>query len=399
MQKWSDTMSERKVIMGNHAVSYGVKLARVQVISAYPITPQTQVVEMLSEMCANGELAAKFLKVESEHSALAAIIGAATLGVRTFTATSAQGLALMHELIHWSAGSRLPLVMADVNRAMAPGWSIWPDQLDALSQRDTGWLQIYCESNQEILDLTILAYRLAEAISMPTMVVYDAFVLSHTSEPVQIPDQSQVDAFLPAIESRSKLDLKTPAAFGGLTSPEYYFEFRYMMQQAHCKALSLIDELGTDFGEHFGRPYRVLETIDCDDAELILVTVGASTSTTRIVVQNRRARGEKIGIVKLRLFRPFPIEAIRQALRQAKRVAVIDRNLSVGCGGIFAQEIRSALYDLPDRPTIFGYVVGLGGRDITVELLDQLIDDALGREPEDGYVVFRGLKSENLHVE
>jgi pyruvate/2-oxoacid:ferredoxin oxidoreductase alpha subunit len=392
-------MSKRKVIMGNHAVSYGVKLARVQVISAYPITPQTQVVEMLSEMCANGELAAKFLKVESEHSALAAIIGAATLGVRTFTATSAQGLALMHELIHWSAGSRLPLVMADVNRAMAPGWSIWPDQLDALSQRDTGWLQIYCESNQEILDLTILAYRLAEVISMPVMIVYDAFVLSHTSEPVEIPDQSQVDAFLPAIDFRSKLDLKTPAAFGGLTSPEYYFEFRYMMQQAHRKALSLMDEIGAEYSEHFGRTYRVLETIDCDDAELILVTVGASTSTTRVVVRERRARGEKIGIVKLRLFRPFPVDAIRQVLTKAKRVAVIDRNLSVGCGGIFAQEIRAALYDLSDRPTILGYVVGLGGRDITVELINQLIDDALEREPKDGYLVFRGLKPENLHVE
>ncbi len=392
-------MSKRKVIMGNHAVSYGVKLARVQVISAYPITPQTQVVEMLSEMCANGELAAKFLKVESEHSALAAIIGAATLGVRTFTATSAQGLALMHELIHWSAGSRLPLVMADVNRAMAPGWSIWPDQLDALSQRDTGWLQIYCESNQEILDLTILAYRLAEAISMPVMIVYDAFVLSHTSEPVEIPDQGQVDAFLPAIQSHSKLDLKTPAAFGGLTSPEYYFEFRYMMQKAHHQALSLMDEIGADFGARFGRTYRALETIDCDDAELILVTVGASTSTTRIVVQERCARGQKIGIAKLRLFRPFPVDAIRQILTKAKRVAVIDRNLSVGCGGIFAQEIRAALYDLSERPVILGYVVGLGGRDITIEVLNRLIDDALERESQDGYVIFRGLKPENLHVE
>jgi pyruvate/2-oxoacid:ferredoxin oxidoreductase alpha subunit len=289
--------------------------------------------------------------------------------------------------------------MADVNRAMAPGWSIWPDQLDALSQRDTGWLQIYCESNQEILDLTILAYRLAEAISMPTMVVYDAFVLSHTSEPVQIPEQSQVDAFLPAIDHRSKLDLKTPAAFGGLTSPEYYFEFRYMMQQAHDKALALMDELGADYGERFGRPYQILETIDCEDADLILVTVGACTSTTRVVVQQRRARGEKIGIVKLRLFRPFPVDAIRQVLSKAKRVAVIDRNLSVGCGGIFAQEIRSALYDLSDRPIVFGYVVGLGGRDITVELLNQLVDDALERETEDGYVIFQGLKPENLHVE
>ncbi|MBN1656539.1 MAG: pyruvate ferredoxin oxidoreductase [Deltaproteobacteria bacterium] len=392
-------MSERKVIMGNHAVSYGVKLARVQVISAYPITPQTQVVEMLSEMCADAVLAAKFLKVESEHSALAAVIGAATLGVRTFTATSAQGLALMHELVHWSAGSRLPLVMADVNRAMAPGWSIWPDQLDALSQRDTGWLQLYCESNQEILDLTLLAYRLAESLSMPVMVVYDAFVLSHTSEPVEIPDQSEVDAYLPALASRTKLDLKTPAAFGGLTSPEYYFEFRYMMQQAHDRALVLMDEIGAEFGRRFGRNYGALETIDCDDAELILVTAGASSSTTRVVVQERRRRGQNIGIVKLRLFRPFPVDAIRRVLRKARRVAVIDRNLSVGCGGIFAQEIRAALCDLSDRPEILGYVAGLGGRDITLALLNALIDDALERKAEEGYLVFWGLKEETLYVE
>ncbi len=385
--------------MGNHAVSYGVKLSRVQVISAYPITPQTQVVEMLSEMCADGELAARFLKVESEHSALAAVIGAASTGVRAFTATSAQGLALMHELIHWTAGARLPVVMANVNRAMAPGWSIWPDQLDSLSQRDTGWLQLYCESNQEILDLTIVGYRLAEAIALPVMVIYDAFILSHTSEPVDIPEQAEVDGFLPDLSPWAKLDPKAPAAFGGLTSPEHYYEFRYMMQQAQAKGLALFGEYGADFAERFGRAYEPVECVGCEDAELILATFGAMTSTARMAVARLRERGQKVGLLKVRMFRPFPVEAVRTAIAGAGRLAVVDRNLSAGCGGILAQEMRAALYELPQRPDVLGFVAGLGGRDITVDDFERIIDDAAQREPGEGSPIFYGLKEENLRVD
>ena len=212
----------KKVMLGNHAVSWGVTLARAEVIAAYPITPQTQIVEELAEMCADGRLAARFIKVESEHSAMAACIGAAATGARAFTATSAQGLALMHELLHWAGGGRLPIVMADVNRAMAPGWTVWTDQNDSLSQRDTGWIQLYCETNQEVLDTTAQAFKLAEAVDLPAMIVLDAFFLSHTSEPVDIPDQTDVDAFLPRREARLKLDTADPHSFGSLATPAVY---------------------------------------------------------------------------------------------------------------------------------------------------------------------------------
>ena len=209
----------RHVLEGSHAVSEAVRLARTQVISAYPITPQTHIVEQLSEYCANGTLDARFLRVESEHSAMAALIGAASSGVRTFTATSSQGLALMHELLHWASGARLPIVMAQVNRALAPGWNIWADQTDSLAQRDTGWIQLYCENGQEVLDTTIQAFRLAEWVNLPVMVNLDAFFLSHTYEPVDVPDQKSVDKFLPPYKPRFQLDLANPCAFNQLAPP------------------------------------------------------------------------------------------------------------------------------------------------------------------------------------
>ena len=226
-RKNRSAFSGKQVISGNHAVSYGVMLARAQVISAYPITPQTQIVEMLSELCASGQLKAKFIKVESEHSAMAACIGASITGARTFTATSSQGLALMHELIHWAANARLPIVLADVNRAMGPGWSIWTDQNDSLSQRDTGWLQFYCESNQEVIDTIIQAFKIAETVYLPVMVVLDAFFLSHTSEPVEIPPVKLVDKYLPSFKPDIKMDIKSSHAFGGVTTPEYNFALKY----------------------------------------------------------------------------------------------------------------------------------------------------------------------------
>ncbi|HHF43445.1 MAG TPA: pyruvate ferredoxin oxidoreductase, partial [Candidatus Aminicenantes bacterium] len=212
----------RKVLMGNHALSYGAMLSRVQVIAAYPITPQTQVVELLSEMCAEKILDAQFIKVESEHSAMAACLGASLAGARTFTATSAQGLALMHELLHWASGGRLPVVLGNINRAMAPGWSIWTDQNDSLSQRDTGWMQFYCGSNQEVLDSVIQAFKVAEKLHIPAMIILDAFSLSHTYEIVDVPDQEKVDKFLPPFQPKFRLTPDEPHAFGGLTSPEHY---------------------------------------------------------------------------------------------------------------------------------------------------------------------------------
>jgi pyruvate/2-oxoacid:ferredoxin oxidoreductase alpha subunit len=368
----------KKVIVGNHAVSLGVKLARTEVISAYPITPQTQVVEMLSEMCASGELPARFIKVESEHSAMAACCGASAAGVRTFTATSSQGLALMHEMLHWAANGRHPVVMANINRAMGPGWNIWTDQNDSLSQRDTGWIQLYCETNQEVLDTTIQAFKLAEAVDLPVMVILDAFFLSHTSEPVDIPDQDLVDEFLPMREARLRLDTADPRAFGALVRPDAYMEMRWDQQEAMTTALRMCDEIDADWRVLTGRSWPAIESYYAEDAELVLVTSGTITSTARDVIDERRAHGEKVGLVKVKMFRPFPTAAIRRALRGAQRVAVLDRNISPGHGGIFAEEIRSALYDVPpdDRPWLHGYVLGLGGRDVTPATIDEIIERA-----------------------
>jgi len=366
----------KKVMIGNHAVSWGVQRARVEVISAYPITPQTQIVEELSDMCADGRLPARYIKVESEHSAMAACIGASAAGVRTFTATSAQGLALMHELLHWAAGGRLPIVMADVNRAMAPGWNIWTDQNDTLSQRDTGWIQLYCETNQEVFDTTIQAFRLAETINLPVMVILDAFFLSHTSEPVELTDQEIVDEFLPKRVAQYKLDPADPHAFGALVRPDAYMEMRWQQQEAMRETLTLMPEIDEAWAELTGRRYGAIENYRTEDAELLLVTSGTITSTARHVVDERRERGEAVGLVKVKMFRPFPTGALRKALAGADRVAVLDRNISPGHGGIFAEEIRSALYDVPleDRPRLFGYVLGLGGRDVTPAVIDSIVD-------------------------
>ncbi len=368
----------KKVMVGNHAVAWGVRLARVEVISAYPITPQTQVVEKLSEMCADGTLPARFIKVESEHSAMAAVIGASATGVRAFTATSSHGLLYMHEMLHWAGGGRLPIVMVDVNRAVGPGWNIWTDQNDSLSQRDTGWVQLYCETNQEVVDTTVMAFKLAEQLNVPVMLMLDGFYLSHTAEPVDVPDQELVDRFLPRREASYKLDVDSPHAFGALVRPDAYMEMRWLQQDALQKAPQALEAIEKDWLRMFGRSYGALEAYRAEDAELLLVTSGTVTSTARAVVDARRAAGEAVGLLKVKMFRPFPTALLRDALRGVPRVAVLDRNVSPGHGGIFAEELRSALYDLPDaeRPELFGFVLGLGGRDITPAVIDEVIEKA-----------------------
>lgn len=362
----------KKVVEGSHAVSEAVRLCRVQVISAYPITPQTHIVEMLSEFCSDGSLKAKFLRVESEHSAMAALIGAASAGVRTFTATSSQGLALMHELLHWASGARLPIVMAEVNRALAPGWNIWTDQTDSLAQRDTGWIQIYCEDAQEALDSTIQAYKLAEMVFLPVMVILDAFFLSHTYEPVDIPDQSDVDRFLPPFRPAFRLDIREPAAFNQLSPPNVYMEMRRDLQDAMESAQNALLRIDAEYQSFFGRSYGAVEAVHCDDADIIFVTSGTITSTCRLVVEKLRRDGERVGLLKMRLFRPFPYASVKQWTLKARKLAVIDRNFSFGASGIFAQEIRAALCNEPKRPLVFGYVAGLGGRDVTPDLLEEI---------------------------
>ncbi len=375
----------KKVIVGNHAVSWGVKLARAEVVAAYPITPQTQIVEELAEMCADGRMAARFIKVESEHSAMAASIGAAAAGARVFTATASQGLLLMHELLHWAALGRLPIVMADVNRAVAPGWSIWCDQNDTLAQRDTGWVQLYCENNQEVLDTTVQAFQLAEAVNLPVMIVLDAFFLSHTSEPVDIPEAADVDAFLGRREAELKLDVNDPRAFGALTRPDVYMEMRLRQQEAMRSVFGVWAGIEANWEKRFGRRWGAIETYRTDDAELVLVTSGTITSTTRYVVDRQREAGRRLGLVKIKMFRPFPTELLRRALAGVPRVAVLDRNISPGHSGIFAEELRAALYDLPDggRPRVDGYVVGLGGRDVTPDTIEEIIGLGSAPKPDD----------------
>ncbi|MGD8367187.1 MAG: transketolase C-terminal domain-containing protein [Desulfobacterales bacterium] len=362
----------KTVLEGSHAVSEAVRLARVQVVSAYPITPQTHIVEAISEQCQDGRLAARFLCVESEHSAMAAMIGAASGGVRTFTATSSQGLAYMHELLHWASAARLPIVMAEVNRALAPGWNIWTDQTDSLSQRDTGWIQLYCEDGQEVLDTTLMAFSLAETVNLPVMVILDAFFLSHTFEPIDVPDQEAVDRFLPPYRPRFRLDTADPCALGQMAAPGVYMEMRRSMQEAMEAASGRMAQIEERFAEGFGRRYAATETVCCEDARVVLVTSGTVTATARVAVERLRRSGERVGLLKIRTFRPFPADAIRRAMEGVEKAAVIDRNFSVGAGGIFAQEVRAALCREKTCPQVFGYVAGLGGRDITPDTIEEI---------------------------
>ncbi|MBW2035042.1 MAG: pyruvate ferredoxin oxidoreductase [Deltaproteobacteria bacterium] len=382
----------KQVIKGNFAVSHGVKLCRVKVISAYPITPQTTIVEELSEMCASGELDAKFIKVESEHSAMAGVIGSSTAGVRSFTATSSQGLLLMHEVLHWAAGARLPIVLANVNRAVGPGWNIWADQTDSLSQRDTGLIQVYCESNQEVLDSVIMAYKLAEKVSLPVMLTYDAFFLSHTSEIVDIPEIEQVDEFLPPYNPEFRIDINNPRSFGGMIGPDYYFEERYIMHKDALKALEYYQQVCKEFEEIFGREYDICEEYRTGDAEVIVVAAGTITSVSRIAVDKFREEGKKVGLMKLRMFRPVPVERWRKVLGNVAKVVVMDRNLTAGLGGVFASEIQAALYPIENKPMVYPVIAGLGGRDVTPDDIEGIINYALSNDKPTDVPLFWGLK-------
>ena len=383
----------KKVLMGNHAASWAVKLSRVKMIAAYPITPQTHIVEKLSEMCGNQSLKARFLKVESEHSAMASVIAAQSTGVRSFTASSSHGLALMHEMLHWAAGARLPIVMVNVNRALGPGWNIWADQGDSLSQRDTGWIQIYVEDNQEVLDSVIQGYRIAEELMAPVMICYDAFLLSHTYEPVDIPDQQDVDSWLPPYEPQNILDPENPAAFDGLVMPDNYMELRFKLHSALERAKEVVNRTGELFFEKFGRRYKTVEAVKTDDADTVLVTSSSATSPARIVVDDLRKGGKKIGLLKIRLFRPFPVEDVKKVLEGKKRAVVIDRNCSWGKGGIFADELRGGLYNEDDMPVVHSYVAGIGGKSITPELIREIIEEASECEKPERISIWKGMKS------
>ena len=374
----------RDFLTGNHAVAHAVKLCRTPFIAAYPITPQTAIYEKLSEWEASKVLNGIMMRTESEHSAMAACIAASLTGVRTFTATSSQGLALMHEMLHFAAGCRTPVVMANVNRLLAAPWGFWADQLDSLSQRDTGWIQFYCENGQEALDSVIQAYRIAEQVYLPVMVCLEAFFVSHFMEVVDLPEQDQVDRFLPPMDLPHRFDIDKPGFLVPVVSSELYRKYKYMAQGSMDSVKELTVKVDQEFRGIFGRSYGMIEPILLEDAEVVLVTAGSITSTARLALRELREQGHKIGLLKMRLFRPFPREAVQEALRGKKKIAVIDRNISLGNGGIFCQELRAALIHSPDHPLTFSYIAGVGGTDVTPEVIQRIAVDAMKRaEPSD----------------
>ena len=374
----------KKLLTGNSAISLGVMLSRAEVISAYPITPQTTIVEELSEICSDGRLNAKFIRVESEHSALACVAAASAAGARTFTATSSHGLAYMHEMLHWTSGTRLPVVMVNANRAIGSPWNIWCDHSDSLSQRDTGWIQLYCQSAQEALDTVIQAYRIAEEVLLPVMVLEDGFFLSHTSDTVDVPEQKQVDAFLPPFRPRYKLTPDEPHTYNIMADPTMFIQFKHEAQQAMEQAKKVIARVDREFKSHFGRGYGYTGKVRLPDADVVLLTMGTAASTALEVIEAFRKQGKKVGLCRLRMFRPFPSEELGKILGGAKKVAVLDRDNSLGAGGIVAQELKAALFGLPRKPKVFEFIAGLGGRDITPEDIGGMIDYTLQHSSPNG---------------
>lgn len=372
-----------RILDGNNAAAQGAKLSRVQVIAAYPITPQSPVTEKLSEFVEKGELDAQYVAVESEHSALAVCTSASTVGARAFTASSSHGLAYMHEMLHWAAGARLPVVLACVNRAIGAPWNVLNDQQDSVSQRDTGWIQIYARNNQEILDSIIQAYKIAESVYVPVMVCYDGFVLSHTEMPVNLPSQEDVDRFLPPYKPHTILDPANPRNYNLVTfaNPRVnaegvlchgYMELRYLLQEALQNSRETIIKVGQEFGEVFGRTYSsTLWANRLDDANTVIVAMGSLVMEATVAADILREAGHKVGVLGLRVFRPFPKADVVKALEKSRLIVVFDKNISYGLEGATCSEIKSALYGSSVRAVIRNFIVGLGGRDVKArELVD-----------------------------
>lgn len=364
-------------IEGSRAVAEAVALCRPEVICAYPISPQTHIVEALSSLVKSGELApCEFVNVESEFAAMSVAIGASAAGARAYTATASQGLLYMAEPLYNASGLGLPVVMTVANRAIGAPINIWNDHSDSMSQRDSGWIQLYAETNQEALDLHVQAFRIAEELSLPVMVCMDGFVLTHAVEQVDVPSAEQVDAFLPPYEPRQVLDPDDPVSIGAMVGPDAFTEVRYLAHEKQMQALELIPVVAADFDAAFGRrsgglvrPYR------CDDADTVVVALGSVLGTIKDTVDELRAGGVRIGVLGLTSFRPFPLDAVRTALRGARRVVVLERALAVGIGGIVAANVRMATAGISQ----YGYTViaGLGGRPVTKASLHKLFAEAV----------------------
>ena len=377
-------MSDGQTLLlnGNHAASWAARLARPEVIPVYPITPQTPILELITEFHARGELQAQVLTPESEHSVLAACIPASLAGARVFTATASQGLLLMHEVLHYAAGARAPIVLCNVNRTVASPWAFWPDETDSLSQRDTGWIQFYSESPQESLDTVLQAFRVAETVQLPVMVSHDAFYVSHSIEPVHVPSQETADRYLAGCRPVRHLDTGAPSGWGNVVTAEMYCRHRQAMQEAMTRALEVAQEADRVWGELTGRSYGLMERYRCEDARIVVVALGSLCGTARVAIDELRAQGVAAGLLKLRLFRPLPQQALRVALAGVPDVLVLDRNHSPGLGGILHNEIRGALYGLPNAPRVHGVLAGVGGVDVQPRRIGELVAAALQRAPE-----------------
>jgi len=361
----------RMLLTSNYAAAYAVKLAKVDIVAAYPITPQTQVVEKLAEFIERGLMRARMIRVESEHSAMAACIGGSAVGARVFTATSSQGLLYMYEMLWWASGARLPIVMGVVSRAIAPPWSIWADHSDILSMRDSGWIIFFAENAQEVLDTIVQAYRIAEdeKVLLPVAVGWDAFTSSHTAEPVELPEEKEIESFLPERpRTPFVLSPSDPSSHGNLAYPEDYFKFRYAISESMKEARRVIIEVGKKYAKLTGREYGLMDKYRCEDADIILITMGSMAGDAKDAVDVMRDEGYKVGLIKLRCLRPFPKEELGDLLKRVKGVGVVERSFSMGRGGVISVETASALTELGIKDvTIISYIAGLGGKDVGMD--------------------------------
>jgi pyruvate ferredoxin oxidoreductase alpha subunit len=375
----SNNTANMKVVEGSYAVAHAVMCCRPDVISAYPITPQTHIVENLSQMVADGELDSEFLTVDSEFSALSVLVGVCAAGGRGYSSTTSQGLALMYEVLYNVSGLRMPLVMNVANRAMGAPLNIWNDQQDAIGARDVGWIQIYAENVQEAVDATLQAYKIAEdkEIRTPVMVCMDGFVLTHVYEPVELLDKEKAREFLPDFEPEHILDPSHPMTFGAFADPSTYTEFRYQQFEAQLKALPKIEEVARQFQESFGRYYGgLIDGYFLDDADIVIVTLGSVVGTIKDAIDSMRSEGKKVGMLKIRSYRPFPVQALRKALKDAAVIAVIEKDVAIGGEAGLVTDLKAAFYNSSIRTPIIGFAAGLGGRDITIKDIRRMVEKA-----------------------
>jgi len=361
-------MAKRIGIEVSQAIAIAAKLANVDVVAAYPITPQTHIVEHLAELVADGELDAAYIPVESEHSAMSACLGASAVGARTFTATAGQGLELMHEVLYVASSMRLPVVMAVANRALSAPLSIWCDHSDAMAVRDTGWIQIFATNGQEAFDNVLCAFRIAEdrRVLLPVMIHLDGFYLTHMVEPIYVPEQAAVDKFIPPYQHPLPLNPDKPVTMGAFAPPYIYTEIKKAQEVSLTAAKEVILQCWREFGSFFGRYYSPVEGYHREKAKVLLLVMGSFSETAMSAIDTLRGEGKEVGLIKLRLWRPFPFDEIRRAVREAEVLIILDRALSFGGpGGPVCSEIRSALYNEDKKPKVIGFVGGLGGRDIS----------------------------------